>query len=50
MAVIDGMDSTAALAFVRHHYDSRAAETPWQERYIRTFTAAGVDRRGREDL
>lgn len=40
IAVIDGMDPTAALALVRHQYDSRAAETPWQRRYIRTFAAA----------
>lgn len=35
LAVLDGMDADAALAWVRAHYHPRAVETPWQRRYVR---------------
>jgi hypothetical protein len=38
LAVIDGVPPAEAVAFVRRHYDSHAVETPWQRRYVRTFT------------
>ena len=30
IAVLDGVPTHEAVAFVREHYDSRAVETPWQ--------------------
>jgi len=37
LAVIDGLSSGAAIAYVRRGYDSRAVETPWLRRYVRRF-------------
>ncbi len=37
LAVIDGVPANQAVAFVRHHYDPRAVETPWQRRYVARF-------------
>lgn len=37
LAVIDGVPSREAVAFVRRHYDRRAVETPWQKRYVARF-------------
>lgn len=37
LAVLDGVPSDEAVAFVREHYDARAVETPWQRRYVRRF-------------
>ena len=34
LAVIDGVPSTSAVAFVRAHYDQRAGETFRQRRYV----------------
>ncbi len=34
LAIIDGVPSTSAVAFVRTHYDQRAVETFWQRRYV----------------
>ncbi|MGW7369479.1 protein-tyrosine phosphatase family protein [Streptomyces sp. NPDC054841] len=39
LAVLDGVPSAEAVAFVRLHYDRRAVETPWQRRYVRRFPA-----------
>ncbi|WKU43402.1 protein phosphatase [Streptomyces sp. VNUA116] len=39
LAVLDGVPADRAVAYVRHHYDPRAVETPWQKRYVRRFTA-----------
>ncbi|MET7802394.1 protein-tyrosine phosphatase family protein [Streptomyces decoyicus] len=36
-AVLDGVPTEDAVAYVRRHYDSRAVETPWQKRYVRRF-------------
>lgn len=38
LAVLDGVPSGAAVAFVRQHYDARAVETPWQRRYVVGFS------------
>jgi hypothetical protein len=37
LAVLDGVPSGQAVAFVRAHYDRRAVETPWQRRYVIRF-------------
>jgi hypothetical protein len=37
IAVLDGVPASAAVAFVRQHYDSHAVETPWQSRFVRHF-------------
>ena len=34
LAILDGVPSTEAVAFVREHYDPRAVETPGQRRYV----------------
>jgi hypothetical protein len=34
MAILDGVPSTEAVAFVREHYDPHAVETPGQRRYV----------------
>ncbi|MFI7005140.1 protein phosphatase [Streptomyces sp. NPDC050145] len=39
LAVLDGVPSDEAVAYVRRHYDPRAVETPWQKRYVRKFGA-----------
>ncbi|MFE6686852.1 protein phosphatase [Streptomyces sp. NPDC057743] len=39
LAVLDGVPPEDAVAFVRHHYDRHAVETPWQKRYVRRFPA-----------
>lgn len=38
LAVLDGIDPTEAVAWVRRHYDRRAVETPWQSRFVRRFS------------
>ncbi len=40
LAVLDGVPGDKAVAFVREHYDTRAAETPWQRRYVVRFITA----------
>lgn len=37
IAVLDGVPSTEAVAFVREHYHRRAVETPWQRRFVTRF-------------
>jgi len=37
IAVLDGVPADEAVAFVRGHYDRRAAETPWQRRFVTRF-------------
>jgi len=34
LAILDGVPSAEAVAFVRAHYNPRAVETPWQRRYV----------------
>jgi protein-tyrosine phosphatase len=38
VAVLDGVPSDQAVAFIRQHYDAHAVETPWQRRYVRQFS------------
>ncbi|MER5207530.1 protein phosphatase [Streptomyces sp. NPDC002825] len=40
LAVLDGVPPAEAVAYVRRHYEAHAVETPWQRRYVRTFTPA----------
>ena len=40
IAVLDGVPAPTAVAYVRHHYDPRAVETPWQRRYVARFAKA----------
>lgn len=37
IAVLDGVPSGEAVAYVREHYARRAVETPWQRRFVRRF-------------
>lgn len=37
IALLDGVPSDRAVAYVREHYDPEAVETPWQRRYVRRF-------------
>jgi hypothetical protein len=37
LAVLDGVPAAEAVAYVRRHYDPRAAETPWQRAFVRRF-------------
>jgi hypothetical protein len=34
LAILDGVPSAEAVAFVRAHYNPHAVETPWQRRYV----------------
>ena len=34
LAILDGVPSTEAVAFVREHYNLHAVETPGQRRYV----------------
>lgn len=36
LAILDGLTPGEALAWVRANYHRRAAETPWQRRWLRT--------------
>jgi protein-tyrosine phosphatase len=38
LAVLDGVPSSQAVAYVREHYDARAVETLWQRRYVSRFS------------
>lgn len=38
LAILDGIPSAEAVAFVREHYHPRAVETPWQRRFVEHFT------------
>lgn len=37
LAVLDGVPSRDAVAYVRERYSPRAVETPWQRRYVTRF-------------
>jgi hypothetical protein len=37
LAVLDGMDASTAIAFVRAKYRRHAVETPWQRAYVKSF-------------
>jgi protein-tyrosine phosphatase len=37
IAQLGGVRPEDATAWVRTHYNSRAVETPWQQRYVRRF-------------
>jgi protein-tyrosine phosphatase len=37
LAVLDGIPSAAAVAFVRERYDRHAVETPGQRRYVASW-------------
>ncbi|AKA02087.1 protein-tyrosine phosphatase family protein [Streptomyces noursei] len=37
LAVLDGIPSDKAVAYVREHYSHRAVETPWQRRFVARF-------------
>ncbi len=37
LAVLDGVPSQDAVAYVREGYSPRAVETPWQRRYVTAF-------------
>ena len=39
IAVLDGIDSASAVAFIRESYHPRAVETPWQRWYISRFAS-----------
>ncbi|MEM9749258.1 MAG: protein phosphatase [Actinomycetota bacterium] len=34
MAILDGVDPSDAVAWVRRHHHPRAVETPWQRRWV----------------
>ncbi|HEY6737895.1 MAG TPA: protein phosphatase [Actinopolymorphaceae bacterium] len=38
LAVLDGVPSHDAVAYVREHYDPHAVETPWQRRFVTRFS------------
>ena len=42
LVVLDAGPEVDAVAYVRAHYDRHAVETPWQRRYMRSFTADSV--------
>ena len=54
LVIIDGVPASDAVNYVRHHYNPRAVETPWQRRYVRQFhpvvSEAGAARRRRRPL
>ncbi|EFL19756.1 dual specificity protein phosphatase [Streptomyces sp. C] len=37
LAVLDGVPSREAVAYVREHYAPRAVETPWRRRFVTRF-------------
>jgi hypothetical protein len=39
LAVLDGVPSDQAVAYVRDHYSPRAVETPWQRWFVACFSA-----------
>ncbi|MBV1849382.1 hypothetical protein KUA19_04495 [Catellatospora sp. NEAU-YM18] len=41
LAVLDGVPTTEAVAYVRAHYAPHAVETPWQRRFVRSFDPDG---------
>ena len=45
LAILDGLPSSEAVAFVRAHYDPHAVETLRQRRYVARWRADGSSRR-----
>ncbi|MEU8355880.1 protein-tyrosine phosphatase family protein [Nonomuraea sp. NPDC048882] len=43
LAVLDGVPSDQAVAYVREHYAKHAVETPWQRRLVARFDAGRPD-------
>ena len=43
LAVLDGVPSSEAVAFVREHYDRGAVETLWQRRFVARFPSRSLD-------
>jgi hypothetical protein len=41
IAVLAGVPHAEAVAWVRHRYNERAAETPWQRRWVLKFESPG---------
>jgi hypothetical protein len=41
LAILDGIPSTEAVAFVRAHFDAGAVETPWQRRFVTRWRGRG---------
>jgi protein-tyrosine phosphatase len=39
IAQLAGVAASEATVWVREHYHPHAVETPWQRRYVRSFTA-----------
>ena len=39
VAVLAGVPASEAVAWVRHHYNPHAVETPWQRRWVRRLGA-----------
>ena len=37
LVVLDGVAPSAAVGYVRDHYDPRSVETPWQRRFVTRF-------------
>ena len=37
LAIIDGVPASDVVNYIRHHYNPRAGETPWQRQYVRQF-------------
>ncbi|NEA41722.1 phosphatase [Streptomyces sp. SID11385] len=42
LAVLDGVPSAEAVAYVRAGYHPRAVETPWQRRFVRRYGAGAA--------
>ncbi|MEV7625561.1 protein phosphatase [Actinoplanes sp. NPDC089786] len=38
LAILDGVPPGSAVAWVREHYHPRAVETPWQKRFVRSWS------------
>jgi protein-tyrosine phosphatase len=49
LAVLDGVPAGEAVAFVRRRYATRAAETPWQRRFVARFPSGTGAGHGRGD-
>lgn len=43
LVVLDGLAADRAVAYVRENYSPRAVETPWQHRFVKSFTPAAPD-------
>ena len=43
LAIVDGLPSGEAVAFVRSRYSPRAVETPWQRRFVGRFTSCAAE-------